>query len=288
MPRAIVATGNRDQGQIGGQDRIRTGVRTGFPRQWLPDNSERAERQQGLPIQVVVGNPPWSAGQRSAADDNPNVDYPELEARISETYAARSTATLKNSLYDTYKMAIRWASDRIGERGVVAFVTNGSWIDGNVDSGVRACVADEFTSIHVVNLRGNARTSGELRRAEGDNVFVQGSRAPVAITILAKNPDSAHEGCRILYRDIGDHLRRERKLEILREAGSIAGIDDWRAIAPDRHHDWIGQRDEAFRALYPKEAKAGRADDAIFRLFGNGYATGRDVYAEIIRADRRS
>ena len=109
--------------------------RTGFPREWLPDNSARAERQQGLPIQVIVGNPPWSAGQRSSADDNPNVDYPELEDRVTNTYAARSTATLKNSLYDTYKMAIRWASDRIGERGVVAFVTNGSWIDGNADSG---------------------------------------------------------------------------------------------------------------------------------------------------------
>ena len=114
--------------------------RTGFPKAWLPDNSERVERQQELPIQVVVGNPPWSAGQRSSADDNPNVDYPELETRIAETYVEHSTATLKNSLYDTYKMAIRWASDRIGEQGIVAFVTNGSWIDGNADSGVRACL----------------------------------------------------------------------------------------------------------------------------------------------------
>ena len=114
--------------------------RVGFPKNWLPDNSERAERQQKLPIQVIVGNPPWSAGQRSSADDNPNVDYPEIERRIADTYAVRSTATLKNSLYDTYKMAIRWASDRIGKQGVVAVVTNGSWIDGNVDSGVRACL----------------------------------------------------------------------------------------------------------------------------------------------------
>ena len=95
------------------------------------------------------------------------MDYPEIEARVAETYAARSTATLKNSLYDTYKMAIRWASDRIGEQGVVAFVTNGSWIDGNVDSGIRACLAEEFSSIHVVNLRGNQRTQGERSRREG-------------------------------------------------------------------------------------------------------------------------
>ena len=135
--------------------------RTGFPKDWLPDNSERVERQQNLPIQVIVGNPPWSAAQRSSADDNPNVDYPEMEQRIADTYAVRSNATLKNSLYDTYKMAIRWASDRIGEQGVVTFVSNGSWIDGNVDSGIRACLVEEFSTIYVLNLRGNQRTQGE-------------------------------------------------------------------------------------------------------------------------------
>ena len=255
--------------------------RTGFPRDWLPDNSERAERQQGLPIQVVIGNPPWSAGQRSSGDDNPNVDYPEVEARVAETYAARSTATLKNSLYDTYKMAIRWASDRIGDQGVVALVTNGSWIDGNVDSGVRACLAEEFSTIYVLNLRGNQRTQGERSRQEGGKVFGQGSRAPVAITILVRNPDGAHEGCRILYRNIGDYLKREEKLGILREAGSVSGIPDWRGITPDRHNDWIGQRDEAYQQLYPigsKAAKAGQSDKAIFRLFSNGYKTSRDAY----------
>lgn len=255
--------------------------RTGFPKAWLPDNSARAERQQKLPIQVIVGNPPWSVGQRSSADDNPNVAYPEIEARVAETYAARSTATLKNSLYDTYKMAIRWASDRIDQQGVVALVTNGSWIGGNVDSGVRACFAEEFTSVYVMNLRGNARTSGELRRAEGDNVFGQGSRAPVAITILVRNPNASHEGCRINYRDIGDYLKREDKLKILREAGSISGIKDWQTIKPDRHHDWIGQRDEAFQSFYPigsKETKAGKTNNAVFKLYSNGYKTGRDAY----------
>ena len=255
--------------------------RTGFPKAWLPDNSERAERQQKLPIQVIVGNPPWSAGQRSAADDNPNVDYPELEQRVSETYALRSNSTNKNSLYDTYKMAIRWASDRVGDQGIVAFVTNGSWIDGNVDSGVRACLAEEFTSIHVLNLRGNQRTQGERSRQEGGKIFGQGSRAPVAITILVKNPNAGHEGCRILYRDIGDYLKREEKLAILREAGSIAGITDWQTITPDQHHDWISQRNEGFQKLYSmgsKDAKAGKEDEAIFKLFSNGYKTSRDAY----------
>ena len=255
--------------------------RVGFPKGWLPVNSERAERQQKQPIQVIVGNPPWSAGQKSSADDNPNVDYPELEQRIAETYAARSTATNKNSLYDTYKMAIRWASDRIGDQGVVALVTNGSWVDGNVDSGVRACLAEEFSSVHVLNLRGNQRTQGERSRKEGGKVFGQGSRAPVAITILVRNPNAGHEGCRILYRDIGDYLKREEKLAILREAGSIAGIDDWREIAPDRHNDWLGQRSDEFQRLYPlgsKTTKAGRGNDALFGLFSQGYQTVGDVY----------
>ena len=255
--------------------------RTGFPKDWLPDNSERVERQQNLPIQVIVGNPPWSAAQRSSADDNPNVDYPEMEQRIADTYAVRSNATLKNSLYDTYKMAIRWASDRIGEQGVVAFVSNGSYIDGNVDSGIRACLVEEFSTIYVLNLRGNQRTQGERSRREGGKIFGQGSRSPVAITVLVRNPNAAHDGCRILYRDIGDYLKREEKLRLLREAGSIAGIDDWREIAPNQHHDWIDQRSEDFQRLYPlgtKDVKAGKGEDAVFRLFSNGYKTGRDAY----------
>ena len=252
-----------------------------FGRAWMPDNNARAERQQKLPIQVIVGNPPWSAKQRSSTDDNPNVDYPALRERIEETYVTRAAVTNKNTLYDTYKMAIRWASDRIKVQGVIAFVTNGSWIDGNSDAGVRACLAEEFSSAYVLNLRGNARTSGELRRRERDNVFGQGSRAPVAITILVKNPDAAHDGCRILFRDIGDYLSREEKLELLEETRTISGVTDWQTIAPDEHHDWIGQRSAGFAQFYPlgsPKAKAGVADDAIFRLYSLGLATGRDPY----------
>ena len=251
-----------------------------FPREWLPDNNERAERQQQLPIQVIVGNPPWSAGQRSASDDNLNVEYPELKERIRDTYAEYSTARLKRNLYDTYKMAIRWASDRFDE-GIIAFVTNGSWIDGNVDSGVRACLAMEFSSIYVLHLRGNQRTQGETSRREGGKVFGSGSRAPVAITILVKNPKVTHEGCEIHYRDIGDYLTREEKLEALREAVSVKGFSDWQAITPNRHYDWVDQRSDAFAEFYPlgsSDARAGNADDTIFKLYSRGYATGRDAY----------
>ena len=252
-----------------------------FPKEWLPDNNERAERQQELPIQVIVGNPPWSAGQRSSSDDNPNVDYPELEERIKETYVARSTATNKNSLYDTYKMAIRWASDRIKEQGVIAFVTNGSWINGNADSGIRACLVEEFSSVYVLNLRGNQRTQGEVSRREGGKVFGSGSRAPVAITIFVKNPDAEHDGCRILYRDIGDYLKQEEKLGVLRDAGSVSGISDWQEITPDKHHDWVRQRNPVFEKFTPlgsDDAKKGIADDTIFDLYSRGLATSRDAY----------
>ena len=247
--------------------------KTLFPKEWLPDNNERAERQQQFPIQVIVGNPPWSAGQRDAADDNKNVEYPELKERIRETYAEYSTATLKRGLYDTYKMAIRWASDRIEKQGIIAFVTNGSWIDGNVDSGIRACLAEEFSSIHVLNLRGNQRTQGEVSRREGGKVFGSGSRAPVAITILVKNPTKSPSdkgekgGCRIHYRDIGDCLTREEKLEVLSQTVSIKGFSDWQVITPNEHYDWIEQRSDEFAQFYPlgsQDARTGNADDTIF------------------------
>ena len=257
------------------------GKPTLFPKEWLPDNNTRAEHQQNQKIEVIVGNPPWSAKQRSAADDNPNVDYPELEQRIAKTYAARSTTTNRNSLYDTYKMAIRWASDRIKEQGIIAIVTNGSWIDGNADAGVRACLAEEFSSIYVLNMRGDAYTSGEKRRSEGGNVFGGGSRTPVAITILVKNPNTVHDGCRIYYRNIGDHRSREQKLTALDEAGLISGFTDWEEIKPNEHHDWIGQRSETFQQFYPvgsEDARAGREDDAIFGLYSRGLSTGRDSY----------
>ena len=259
-----------------------------FPREWLPDNNERAERQQKLPIQVIVGNPPWSAGQQSATDDNPNVEYPALEKRISETYAERARTTLKRTLYDTYKMAIRWASDRVDKQGVIAFVTNGSWIDGNSDAGIRACLAQEFSSIHVLNLRGNAYTSGERRRTEGGNVFGSGSRAPVAIMILVKNPNATHAGCKIHYHDIGDYLTREQKLEALTEAVSIKGISDWQAITPNADYDWVGQRSEAFTKFYPLgtiETKARKADNSIFQLYSLGLSTNKDAYVYNLSRD---
>ncbi len=242
-------------------------------------NSERAKRELEQDIQVVVMNPPYSAGQSSANDNNANDKYPVLDASIAQSYAKLSTATLKNSLYDSYIRAIRWASNRINGNGVVAFVSNGSFIDGNTADGIRKTFMDEFATIYVYNLRGNQRTSGETSRREGGKIFGSGSRTQVAICILVKKAD--HEGPALLnYRDIGDYLSREEKLDIIENEGSIRGTD-WEQIVPNEAGDWINQRDERYDSFQPIGDKAtkGKPDTpGIFQNYSNGLKTNRDAW----------
>lgn len=154
----------------------------------FPINSKRVQEQKKYPITVIIGNPPYSVGQRSANDNAQNQKYPTLDNSIERTYVAETDATNKNSLYDSYIKAFRWATDRLDKThgGIIGFVTNGNWLDGNAQDGMRKCFEREFSSIYVFNLRGNCRTSGELRRKEGDGVFGLGSRTPIAITILVR------------------------------------------------------------------------------------------------------
>lgn len=154
----------------------------------FPLNSNRVKAQKKTPITVIIGNPPYSVGQKSANDNAQNQKYLKLDSSIEQTYVSGSNATNKNSIYDSYIKAFRWASDRIGnkEGGIIGFVTNGAWIDGNAQDGMRKCFEKEFSSIYVFNLRGNQRTSGELSRKEGGKIFGSGSRTPIAITILVK------------------------------------------------------------------------------------------------------
>ena len=247
--------------------------------QRMVENNERVERQENLPIQVIIGNPPWKAKQDDAADENPNIEYPELEERIKETYASRVDSTLKSSLYDKYKMAIRWATDRLQEQenGIVAFVTPATWIVGNVDAGIRACLPEEFDSIYVFNLRGRAQSTPN----EGDSVFGSATQSPVAITVLVKKRKSEHDDCRIYYRDIGGYLKRKQKLDILSETNSVKRFNDWEIIIPNEYYDWIDQRSKVFPTFYPigtKETKQNKADNALFHLYCNGYKTGKDPY----------
>ncbi|MDP2079338.1 MAG: DEAD/DEAH box helicase family protein [Thiobacillus sp.] len=181
---------------------------------YMPDNSERRKRQKATDIRVIVGNPPYSSGQNSANDNNANVAYPTLDGRIRDSYVSRSTAVNKNALYDSYIRAIRWASDRIGDAGIVAYVTNAGWVDGNAADGLRACLAEEFTDLYVFHLKGNTRTSGERARREGGQTFGSGSRAPIAISIFVKNPNISENG-RIFVHEIGDYLDRKQKLAII-------------------------------------------------------------------------
>ena len=238
------------------------------------ENNETIERQKAAPINVVIGNPPYSAGQKSANDLNANLKYPTLDARIGQTYAARSTATNKNSLYDSYLRAFRWATDRIGEQGVVAFVSNGGWIDGNTGDGVRLSMAEDFTDLYVFNLRGNARTAGAQRQKEAGNVFRDGGRTTIAVMIGVKNP--AKSGFRLHYRDIGDYLSAEEKLDIVR-ASSVPSME-WQSIVPNKDGDWLNQRSEEFVTWPVLGEKKGSATK-FFGTFSAGLKTGRDAWA---------
>lgn len=244
------------------------------------DNSARRKRQKKLDIRVIVGNPPYSIGQKSENDNNDNVAYPHLDERIRTTYAARSEATLSKGLYDSYIRAIRWASDRIGNAGVIGFVTNAGWVEANTADGLRKCLADEFSNIYVFHLRGNARTSGEQRRKEKDNVFGMGSRAPIAVSLLVKNPNAAEHG-RIYFHDIGDYLSREEKLEKIAAYASLAGVtaqNGWQKIVPDEHGDWLKQRDDSFGEFIVLGDK--KSDGAkLFDNFSLGVITNRDAWA---------
>ena len=249
----------------------------------MSGNSRRAQRQADLPIQVIVANPPWSAGQQSSGDDNPNIPHASLEKRIRETYAARSAASNKRALYDLYKMSVRWATDRIGEKGIIAFVTPNGYLDGNAEAGMRACLPDEFTRIYAFNLRGDARLKGEAWKREGGKVFGQSSRLGIAIFVMVRNSDKTHDDCRIAYRDIGDYLSAQKKLKMLVDLGSMEGIKNWRTITPDQHNDWIHQRDTTWTRLMwlgSKGVKTGKASDSrtAMRLYSGGLYTKLDPY----------
>lgn len=239
------------------------------------ENSERAIRQMRTPIRVIVGNPPYSAGQNSANDNNQNLRYEHLDRKIAVTYAARSTGQNLNSLYDSYIRAIKWASDRIDNNGVIAFVTNAGFIDGNAMDGVRASLTEEFSSAWIFNLRGNQRTAGEMSRREGGKIFGSGSRAPIALTLLVK--DTAHEGsCDLHYHDIGDYLNRDEKLAIIRDVRSVENVQ-WQRVAPNAQHDWINQRDPAFGGFIAM--RSGKEDQpSVFSNSSPGLKTNRDAW----------
>ena len=248
----------------------------------LAANNERAKAEKDSAITVIVMNPPYSSGQNSANDNNQNLAYPRLDERIADTYAAKSTGANKNSLYDSYFRALRWASDRIGERGVIAFVSNSSFVDGNSADGVRLSLQEEFSQIFIYNLRGGVRGKlGDTAKREGGNVFP--IMTGVAITVLVKDPTHS-DTAEVFYAEAEDYATRQEKLDQISNYGSIEGIsgaDAFRSITPNQHGDWISSRDECFATFQEignKALKGKEATPSIFRQFSRGLATSRDAW----------
>ncbi|HAY4757316.1 TPA: DEAD/DEAH box helicase [Escherichia coli] len=245
----------------------------------LVDNSERRKRQKALDIRVIVGNPPYSAGQGSANDNNANISYPGLDKRIKDTYALNSKATSTKNLMDSYIRAIRWASDRVGEQGVIGFITNAGYIDSNSTDGLRKCLIDEFSSIYVFHLQGNSRrSSGELAKKEGAGIFE--IRTPVAITILVKNRERKSKG-ELKFFKIGDYLSREEKLEFISKVSSVDGAEiksKWESIVPDSYNDWVNQRDDSFYEFIEIGNKKNKKSTSLFLNYSLGVGTNRDAW----------
>ncbi|OFM57899.1 helicase [Staphylococcus sp. HMSC059G05] len=237
---------------------------------YFSTNDERLKRQKEVPITAIIGNPPYSAGQRSDNDNAANFSYPKLEKRISETYAKYTDAKMKKTLYDSYIQAFRWASDRLKDKGIIAFVSNGSFLDSQATNGMRKIVSEEFNHLYIFNLRGDARTQGEQRKKEAGNIFKSGSRTSIAISILVKDGSAKHE---IHYHDIGDYLSHDEKINIIKDSQSIEGLN-WIKIIPDKNNDWINQRDDN----YSNYISLFGENESIFNEKLNGINTSRDFW----------
>ena len=242
----------------------------------MKENSARVNLQKQTRIEVIVGNPPYSVGQTSANDNNQNQTYSKLEDRIAATYAAKTNATLKRALYDSYIKAFCWASDRISDGGVIGFVTNAGWLDGSAMDGLRKCFAKEFSAIYIFNLRGDQRTQGDTSKREGGKIFGSGSRAPIAITILVKTPDFDGKA-EIFYRDIGDYLTRDEKLDIINRTPDVFD-ETFAPIIPNDKGDWINQRGNEFETFIPLHEVKNIKYEIFYMTRSNGLKTNRDVW----------
>ena len=241
----------------------------------LSENIKRRKAVESMDLRVIIGNPPYSVGQDSQNDDNQNESYPELDARIAVTYVARADMSKNTkSIYDSYIRAFRWASDKIKDRGLVAFVTNAGWVDSAAANGMRRW----FSSVYVFHLKGNQRTSGEQSRKEGGKIFGSGSRAPIAITILVKNPDVA-EQCQIHFACVDDYLSREEKLQQLIDIGSVLNPElKLTTLTPDVHGDWLNQRRDDFAHFLSLDGKT-KGSNGIFSNYSLGITTNRDAWS---------
>jgi len=246
-------------------------------------NSDRRKIQKNLDIRVIMGNPPYSAGQGDENDNNRNYNYPLLDERISKTYVNNSKIKMgKSKTYDSYIRAIRWATDRIGNSGIIGFVCGNGFVDRSSMDGMRKCLADEFTSLHIFNLRGDIRkniiSKGEAK--EGQNIFDSASMTGIAIIILVKNPNQKNSG-NIFYHDIGNSLSKIQKIEIIKNFHSIKEIskkNEWATITPNNYYDWINKRDYKFSSYISMGDKKNKNTEIIFNSYSMGIKTNRDPW----------
>ncbi|MDE0021259.1 MAG: N-6 DNA methylase [Candidatus Poribacteria bacterium] len=247
------------------------------------ENTERAEKQREADMFVVIGNPPYNAWQVNENDNNKNRKYEIMDQRVRDTYAADSKATNKNALYDPYVKAIRWASDRIKDEGVIAFVTNNGFLDGIAFDGMRKHMEQNFTKIYHINLKGNARTSGERRRQEGGNVFDDQIRVGVGISFFIKKADASSDQAEVWIYSADDYMKAQEKQQLLNRFRDYSGVPMKRAEV-DSKHTWLtdGMRAEfeTFTPIGTKKAKAAKEEtvDAIFKTYSRGVVTCRDAW----------
>ena len=245
---------------------------------FTPANTERVEKQKETPMFVVIGNPPYNAGQLNENDNNKNRKYETIDKRIADTYAKDSKATLRNKLYDPYVKAIRWALDRIGDEGVVAFVTNNSFLDGVAFDGMRKHLTDDCDAIYIFDLGGNARRGLKVSDA---NVF--GIRVGVSINLFVKKKHNTSKSPRIFYARTDDLWDKKQKFDFLNESQHVGSIA-WKPIQPDDRHTWLTEglhaEFDTFIPMGTKETKAQKSEaaDVIFKTYSNGVKTNRDAW----------
>ena len=243
------------------------------------ENWIRVQEQNEKSISVIIGNPPYNANQQNENDNNKNREYPQIDKRISETYIAASTAQ-KTKQYDMYKRFIRWASDRLDDDGIIGFVSNSAFLDSRQDDGFRKMAADEFNELWVIDLKGNARTSGERRRQEGGNIFEDKIRVGVAIYFLVRRQNT--EGFRVFYSAVDDYAKAEDKTAFIKDK-PISSFK-YSEITPNAKNSWLNQSNSDFERLIPaadrqtKLAKGVNEEQSVFRMYSLGVVSNRDEW----------
>ncbi len=241
----------------------------------LEENKEIKDTIEKQNIRVIIGNPPYSAGAKSQNDNNQNLSHPKLEKRVYEKYGKNSTAKVGKTTRDTLIQSIYMASELLKDRGVLGFVVNGGFIDSKSGDGFRKCLAKEFAHLYVLNLRGNARTSGETFKKEGGKIFDSGSRATIAIVFFVKDKNAPDNT--IFYYEVEDYLKREAKLHLLAGFENLESVP-FSEITPNNKGDWINQRDDGFEKLIPLKRDKKLQNDSVFDINSVGVATGRDPW----------